>query len=90
MLQMCLQTGNYLNQGTFRGQAMAVDVGFLSQVRSGSPNTVLKPLLLIRQLCFLHCSLEACGVQTAHRVHAPSWNSSVQNCSKRVLILFQK
>jgi hypothetical protein len=34
MLQVCLQAGNYLNQGTFRGQAMAVDVGFLSQVRT--------------------------------------------------------
>eukprot|EP01043_Picozoa_sp_COSAG02_P019847 COSAG02_NODE_967_length_15586_cov_9.185704_3_plen_82_part_00 len=33
MLQVCLQAGNYLNQGTFRGQATAVDVGFLSQVR---------------------------------------------------------
>ena len=33
MLQVCLQAGNYLNQGTFRGQAVAVDVGFLSQVR---------------------------------------------------------
>lgn len=32
MLQVCLQAGNYLNQGTFRGQAVAVDVGFLSQV----------------------------------------------------------
>lgn len=31
-LQMCLQAGNYLNAGTFRGQASAVDVGFLSQV----------------------------------------------------------
>lgn len=34
MLQVCLQAGNYLNQGTFRGQAVAVDVGFLSQVRN--------------------------------------------------------
>ena len=34
MLQVCLQAGNYLNQGTFRGQAAAVDVGFLNQVRA--------------------------------------------------------
>ena len=34
MLQMCLQAGNYLNQGTFRGGAVAADVGFLSQVRA--------------------------------------------------------
>jgi hypothetical protein len=37
MLQVCLQAGNYLNQGTFRGQAVAVDVGFLSQVRNCVP-----------------------------------------------------
>ena len=49
MLQACLQAGNVLNAGSFRGNAAAADVGFLLQLRriqcSGSRSRADKSLL---------------------------------------------
>ena len=38
MLQVCVQAGNVLNRGSFRGDAVAVDIGFLSQMKGMRAN----------------------------------------------------
>lgn len=95
MLQFCLQAGNYLNQGTFRGQATAVDVGFLSQVRvriaNGDPHSAL--LTGTRVVCCATAatnSLAACAAPTERRNHETCWNSSVHSYAKRALTPFRE